>query len=273
MPELPEVETICRGLKPLVSGRRITGVEILERRLRRRVAPRLGSRLVGRTIVDVGRRAKYLLILLDAELVWLFHLGMSGKLVYAAAEKAREKHDHIIARLDNGHELRYHDPRRFGLSMVVTRSKLENLPQMRNLGLDPFERRFSGTYLYATARSSRRRIRDLLIDQRVAAGLGNIYANEILFRAGVRPTARAWKLGRGKVERIARATPALLREAIRWCGTSFSDYRDAEDRFGKFQNHLKVYDREGKGCKACGSAIKRVLIGNRSAFYCPRCQK
>lgn len=273
MPELPEVETICSGLRPLVRGRRIAQVAVLERRLRRPVAPGFHLRLRGKTITDVERRGKYILILLETDTVWIFHLGMAGKLIHVAAGRPRETHDHIVVRLDNGHELRYHDPRRFGLSIVVPRAKLETLAQIKNLGLEPFDPRFNGDYLYAAASASQRRIRDLLIDQGIVAGLGNIYANEILFHAGVRPTTRAWKLGRARVERIARTTPDVLREAIRWCGTSFSDYRDAEDRFGEFQNHLRVYDREGEKCGVCGSEVKRVAIGNRSAFYCPGCQK
>lgn len=273
MPELPEVETICGGLRPFLRGRRITAVEVLEPRLRSPVGADLSSRLRGKTIGDVRRRGKYILIFLERESVWVFHLGMSGKLIHVEAERPREKHDHIIVSLDAGGELRYHDPRRFGLSIVVPQAKLRTLPQIRNLGLEPFDRQFDGDYLYSVARNSQRRIRDLLIDQRVVAGLGNIYANEILFRAGIRPTTRAWKLGRSRVEQIAEVTPGLLREAIRWCGTSFSDYRDAENRRGEFQNHLRVYDREGEKCRACASKIKRIPMGNRSAFYCPKCQR
>lgn len=273
MPELPEVETICRGLRPILRGRKITAVEVVQPRLRRMVVPGFRSRLEGKTIVGVERRGKYILIPLATDTIWIFHLGMSGKLIHVAAERPREKHDHIIVSLDTGRELRYHDPRRFGLSMVVSRAELKSLPQMKNLGLEPFDRRFDGRHLYSITRNSQRRIRDFLLDQRVVAGLGNIYANEILFRAGIRPTARAWKLRRSKVERIARLTPKLLREAIRWCGTSFSDYRDADDRSGKFQQRLRVYDREGEQCRVCTGTIKRVSLGNRSAFYCPRCQK
>ena len=273
MPELPEVETICAGLRPFLRGRKIRAVEVLEPRLRSMVAPGLHLRLCGKTILDVRRRGKYILILLERGSVWVFHLGMSGKLIHVEAGRPRERHDHIIVRLDSGRELRYHDPRRFGLSMVVPQAELQTLPQMRNLGLEPFAPQFDGNYLYSIAHNSRRKIRDLLIDQKVVAGLGNIYANEILFHAGVRPTTRSSKLGRHRIEQITKVTPRLLREAIRWCGTSFSDYRDAEDRRGEFQNHLQVYDREGEKCRVCSSRIKRVAIGNRSAFYCPKCQR
>ncbi len=273
MPELPEVETICRGLGARVTGRLIRSVEVLEPRLRTRVRPDFAAQLAGRTITGVKRRAKYILILLDGGGVWLSHLGMSGKLIWVEAGRAREKHDHVVGRLDGGFELRYHAPRRFGLLLATTLAELESLPQMLALGPEPLDGGFDADYLYSAARGSRRKIRDLLIDQTTIAGIGNIYANEILFHAGVRPTARAWKVGRAKIDRIAALTPKILAEAIRWCGTSFSDYRDAEDRYGEFQKHLRVYDREREKCKACSGTIKRVAIGNRSAFYCPECQK
>jgi formamidopyrimidine-DNA glycosylase len=273
MPELPEVETICRGLRSFVVGQKVVQVELREPRLRSRVNGDFSSRLLERTILNVERRGKYLLFRLEGGQVWISHLGMSGKLIYVESARPIEKHDHIIVRLEGNHELRFHDPRRFGLSTVVSEKTFASIPQIVNLGPEPFDRRFTGDYLYSIARNSRRRIRDLLIDQRAVAGLGNIYANEILYHVGIRPTIRAWKLGRSKVERIAEIVPKLLNEAIRWCGTSFSDYRDAEDHFGEFQNHLRVYDREGEECRVCSTEIKRVLIGNRSAFYCPRCQK
>jgi len=273
MPELPEVETICRGLRSRVVGRRIVGVEVLEPRLRSRVGDDFASALNGRVITAVRRRAKYILIDLDGGSIWLTHLGMSGKLIWVEKGRRREKHDHIIVKLDSGNELRYHDPRRFGLSLVTTRGEIDALPQLKTLGPEPLDGEFNAEYLYGATRGSRRRIRDLLIDQTTVAGLGNIYANEILFHAGVRPTARAWKLRRSEVDRVAKLTPKILREAIRWCGTSFSDYRDVEDRYGNFQKHLRVYDRELEKCRVCETAIKRVALGNRSAFYCPRCQK
>jgi formamidopyrimidine-DNA glycosylase len=273
MPELPEVETICRGLQPHLAGRRILNVKVRERRLRSLVDRRLAQSLEGKTILRVGRIAKYILISLSGEVVWMIHLGMSGKLVHVDPETPEQKHDHILVRLDSGQELRYHDPRRFGLSLVATANKLHDLPQLKNLGLDPFDARFTGSYLHSFTKRSERRIRDLLLDQQIVAGIGNIYANEILARVGVRPTTRSWKLKRSKVEEIAATIPGVLNEAIRWCGTSFSDYRDADDKFGEFQNHLRVYDRGGEQCRHCLRPIKRVAIGNRSAFYCPSCQK
>ena len=198
---------------------------------------------------------------------------MSGKLICIDAKAERRKHDHIIARLDSGAELRYHDPRRFGLSLVTRTDEMRDLPQLRRLGLDPFDPALTAEYLLRFTRGSERRIRDLLLDQQIIAGLGNIYANEILSRAGVKPSARANRLSRGQVTAIAAIIPDLLRDAIRWCGTSFSDYRDADDKAGEFQNQLRVYDRAGERCRSCPGLIKRLAIGNRSAFYCPTCQR
>jgi formamidopyrimidine-DNA glycosylase len=273
MPELPEVETICRGLQPHLAGRRILSVKVTERRLRCLVDRKLAESLEGKTILRVERIAKYILLSLRGDIVWMFHLGMSGKLVHIDPQTPKQKHDHILASLDSGLELRYHDPRRFGLSLLVAAKELHDLPQLKHLGLDPFDTRFTASYLHSFTKRSERRIRDLLLDQQIVAGIGNIYANEILARVGVRPTTRAWRLKRVKVEEIASMIPRVLSEAIRWCGTSFSDYRDADGNFGEFQNHLRVYDRDGEKCRFCPSPIKRVAIGNRSAFYCPSCQK
>ncbi len=273
MPELPEVETVCRSLRPHLLGRKISDVEVIEPRLRTRVDCSALMQLIGRQIIEIGRKGKYILMRLDGGNVWVFHLGMSGKLICVEGNSARRKHDHIVVRLSDGGELRYHDPRRFGLSLLTTTEALSEVPSLRSLGVDPFDPDLSGAYLFRFTRSSRRRIRDLLLDQQIIAGLGNIYANEVLFLAGIRPTARAHRLTRQQTHRISEAIPKLLKRAIRWCGTSFSDYRDANDKRGAFQNHLCVYDRDGEPCRSCASVIKRIAIGNRSAFYCPSCQK
>lgn len=272
MPELPEVETICRTLGPLIRGRRIAAVEVLEPRLRNPISRDFALHLQGRTVLDLERRGKYILVWLEGEMAWISHLGMSGKLIYMNDERPRERHDRVIVSFEDAGEVRLYDPRRFGLSVAIPLSALATWPQIRDLGIDPLDREFDGRYLHSVACKSRRRIRDLLMDQRVVAGLGNIYCSEILFRAGVRPTRRAWKVGRKLTGRIAEVAPALLREAIRWRGTSFSDYRDGEDRKGEFQNLLQVYNREGRDCPVCSDKIKKVRVGNRSVFYCPGCQ-
>jgi formamidopyrimidine-DNA glycosylase len=273
MPELPEVETVCRSLRPHLLGRRIERVDVRERRLRVPVDVARVSLLAGNRIDSVDRVAKYILLRFSNSAVWLFHLGMSGKLICATANTPCQKHDHIVVDLDDGKQVRYHDPRRFGLAIVTHSDELADLSQLRHLGVDPFAETLTGEYLYSFTRASERRIRDLLLDQQIVAGLGNIYANEVLAMVRVKPTTRAWRLTRKQVSMIAAAIPELLHDAIQWCGTSFSDYRDADDKSGEFQNHLRVYDRTGETCRICPSSIKRVAIGNRSAFYCPTCQR
>lgn len=273
MPELPEVETVCRSLRPHLLGRRIEQIKVFEPRLRVRVDERALARLRGRRIEAISRRAKYILFSLSAGDHWIFHLGMSGKLICVTDNTARRKHDHIVVRLDNQHELRYHDPRRFGLSLVARDTEIESLPQFSQLGVDPFGAQLTPAFLYEHTRKSERRVRDLLLDQQIVAGLGNIYANEVLAIVGIKPTRRACRLTKKEVAAVAATIPQLLGDAIRWCGTSFSDYRDADDKSGEFQNHLRVYDRDGEPCRRCASPIKRVAIGNRSAFYCPVCQR
>jgi formamidopyrimidine-DNA glycosylase len=273
MPELPEVETVRATLSRALRGRRIAEVSVGERRLRVPVQPGFEEMLRGRAIERVRRRGKYLLIELGGKKVWIVHLGMSGRLVYVPEPRPREKHDHIVARLVGGGEIRYRDPRRFGLALVLPVEELRAWAPLRGLGVDPFEPAFTAGYLEERARASRRRIRDLLIDQSVIAGLGNIYANEALFRAGVRPAARAGGLARERIGRIVAAVRRVLREAIAGRGTSLSDYRDGDDRAGDFQRFLRVYGREGRACRRCGGRIKRVALGGRGAFYCPRCQR
>jgi formamidopyrimidine-DNA glycosylase len=273
VPELPEVETVCRSLRPHLVGRTISRVRVLEPRLRVPVNRRALESLAGRRVTAVSRLAKYILLHLSDAGVWVFHLGMSGRLICVAPGVALEKHDHILVDLDSGRQLRYHDPRRFGLSVVTTRERVQELPQLRHIGLDPFDPALNGDYLWRFTRGSERRIRDLLLDQHIIAGLGNIYANEILSLSGIKPNTRAHRLTRKQVHALAVAIPKLLRDAIRWCGTSFSDYRDADNRTGEFQNHLRVYDRHGEKCRSCASTVRRIALGNRSAYYCPSCQK
>lgn len=273
MPELPEVETVCRSLRPHLVGRRIEKIKVYEPRLRQRVDERALARLRGQRIEAISRRAKYVLIALTGGQSWIFHLGMSGKLICVSTDVARQKHDHIVAQLDNHTELRYHDPRRFGLSLVAAADEIEALPQFSQLGVDPLGAQLTPAFLYEHTRRCERRIRDFLLDQQIVAGLGNIYANEVLAMVGVKPTRRACRVSKKEVRALAATIPELLTDAIRWCGTSFSDYRDADDKSGEFQNHLRVYDRDGEPCRKCAGPIKRVAIGNRSAFYCRVCQK
>lgn len=274
MPELPEVETVRRTLSERIQGHEIVAVEVFQRALRVRVAEDFAHRLAGKHVVRVARRGKYLLIFLDGAWVWVCHLGMSGKLVFLLdSTTPRDKHDHIAVHFAQGAELRFNDPRRFGLSVVMLEQDLQSWPSIARLGIEPLEGGLDGAFLYEWLHRSRRRVYDVLMDQRVIAGLGNIYVNEVLFRVRIRPSTRAWRVSRQRAGDLAREIPEVLEDAIQWRGTSFSDYRDGNDRRGAFQSQLLVYDRAGESCQVCGTHIKRSSIGNRGIFYCPTCQR
>lgn len=266
MPELPEVETIRRTLRPHVVGRTVEDVVVRDARLRRPVAGEFGARLIGRRIVEVRRLGKYLLFDLDDGGIWTVHFGMSGCLATSSAG-ARE-HDHVQIRLSLGTRLVYNDPRRFGL-MRVDR---ELPPEVHRLGVDPMADGYTPELLRRICRGRRRPIKNTLMDQHCIAGLGNIYASEVLFRAGVRPGRQSRGLRIREIEAIHEATGAVLREAIGSGGSSISDYRDGEGRTGYFQLQLCVYDREGEPCLRCQATIRNRVMSGRSTFYCPRCQ-
>jgi formamidopyrimidine-DNA glycosylase len=277
MPELPEVESLRRMLARSVTGRTFHSAMVKEPRLRRAVTPEFAVAISGRTIERIGRRAKYLLIELGGGQVMLVHLGMSGSLTHRRdgfeAGLFDRRHDHVEFALDDGSTLVYNDPRRFGLMKIVTRAELDSIAELRYLGPEPLGAEFNDSYLRRVTRGRTATIKNLLMDQRTVAGIGNIYASEILFRARVRPTRRAGKVTMAEVRAIIVATCAVLREAIGRHGTTFRSYRDARGRPGRFARRLRVYDRAGQPCPECRSAIRSVVIGQRSSFYCPRCQK
>jgi formamidopyrimidine-DNA glycosylase len=270
MPELPEIETIRRGLDRALRGARITAIEIREPRLRRRVDEARLAALVGRRIEGFDRRAKYLLADVGDGLVWLMHLGMSGRLLVVPPGSPTGSHEHVRVEFDRPATLCYRDPRRFGWMRVGSPTELE---EIADLGAEPLAASFGGAALRAWLRGTRRDIKAALLDQRVIAGVGNIYANEILFRAGVRPTRRAHRLSRDELDGIATATREVLAEAVERRGTSFSDYFDSDGTPGTFQDVLSVFDRAGEPCRRCGVVIKRRAHGGRSSFYCPACQR
>ena len=269
MPELPEVETVVRCLAPEVTGRRVLGVSVRETRLRGGVAPDFAERLAGRRIEGLARRGKYLLAPLDDGRLWLVHLGMTGRLTLAPPGRADERHDHVVVRLDDGRVLTFNDARRFGRVAVIERA---GLAAETGAGIDPLDRGFTAAALFALTRGRRTSIKALLMDQRRVAGLGNIYVNELLFRAGIRPGRRASRLRRRDCAHLVRATRAVLDDAIRRGGSSVSDYRDGLGRPGWFQLRHRVYDRAGEPCRRCAGPIRARVIVGRSSFYCPRCQ-
>jgi formamidopyrimidine-DNA glycosylase len=269
VPELPEVETVVRGLGPEVIGRRIVAVTVRERRLRGGVSADFADRLHGRTIRAVERRGKYLLATLDDGRLWLVHLGMTGRLTLGGDTAPRVRHDHVVVGLDDGRLLTYNDARRFGRMAVIEPGAVI---AETGEGLDPLDAAFTAEALFALTRRRRASVKAFLMDQRRVAGLGNIYVNEILFRAGVRPARRAGGLRRRDCERIVRGTRVVLVDAIRRGGSSISDYRDSLGRRGWFQLRHRVYDRAGEGCRRCGTPIRSRVIVGRSSFWCPRCQ-
>jgi formamidopyrimidine-DNA glycosylase len=268
VPELPEVETIIRGLAPVLVGREVADVVVREHRLRGGIAPSFVRLLTGRRITGLARRGKYLLATLDDGHTWLVHLGMTGRLTLAPPG-ALERHDHVVLRLENGQVLVYNDPRRFGRMAVLDTAAVR---AETGDGLDPLDAAFTADALFALTRRRRTSIKALLMDQRRIAGLGNIYVNEALFHAGIRPTRRAGRLRRSDCTGIVRATRRVLAEAIRRGGSSISDYRDGLGRPGWFQLRHRVYDRAGEPCARCATSIRARVIVGRSSFYCPRCQ-
>ncbi|MBI2955821.1 MAG: bifunctional DNA-formamidopyrimidine glycosylase/DNA-(apurinic or apyrimidinic site) lyase [Acidobacteria bacterium] len=277
MPELPEVETVVRGLRPLLKGRRIRRVEVRQRRrfgvLRGSLA-RFRRVLTGARIVSVARRGKYIVLQLEpaanqvAPLWWVIHLGMTGQLYACPAAAPRVKHTHVVAWLSSGRQLRYRDPRRFGKMLVLRDTELAGY--FAPLGPEPF--RISLQRFCRLFRGRRGPVKSLLLNQSLLRGLGNIYSSEALFLAGVHPGTPAGVLRRPELRRLFRAVRRVLREAIAGMGTTFSDYRTAEGLPGDYQNSLRVYDREGEPCPGCGTAIERVVLAGRSAHFCPRCQ-
>jgi formamidopyrimidine-DNA glycosylase len=269
MPELPEVETVRRSLLPII-GRRVEAVEVIEPRLRQRVAQDFAFRLNGRTIKAIERRGKYLLFQLSGGEYLLAHLGMTGALLLQPVGTPQQPHDHVHFRLSGGVQLTYNDPRRFGL---LRAGALDELAELANVGPDPLANSFSLDQLAALARGRKRPVKNLLMDQRALGGIGNIYASEILFRAGIRPSRPARRLTRRELSAILAATRTVLRSAIRHGGSSISDYRDSEGRTGYFQLRLRVYDRAGQPCLRCRTPVRRTVHAGRSSFYCPKCQK
>jgi formamidopyrimidine-DNA glycosylase len=276
MPELPEVESLRRILARTAIGRTIARAEISEPRLRRRVAPEMVKALAGKKIERISRRAKYLLIELGGGTTLLVHLGMSGSLTHRGAgfdsKQFAPRHDHVRFLLDDGSALVFNDPRRFGLIKVVPTVELGATPELSGLGPEPLSREFSAEYLAAKARGRSAAIKNVIMDQRIVAGIGNIYASEILFRAGVRPSRRAGKVSRAEAVRIVNEARIVLRAAIGSNGTTFRSYRDSRGRPGRFAERLNVYGRDGKPCPRCSTTIRNVTIGQRASFYCPKCQ-
>lgn len=270
MPELPEVETTRRGIEPHVVGRTVMRLVVRNPRLRWRVPEKLVKELPGNRIDSVARRGKYLLFATAAGTA-ILHLGMSGSLRVAACEQPADQYDHVDIVLDNGDCLRLRDPRRFG-SLLWTRADPLRHKLLRDLGPEPLADDFRGAHLFEVSRGRKRAIRDFLLDSQVIAGVGNIYANEALFVAGIRPIRPAGKITRAQYDRLAAAIRSTLERALQAGGTTLRDFRNGRGEPGYFQLSLNVYGRDGEPCPACGTVIKARRLGQRTAFYCPKCQ-
>jgi formamidopyrimidine-DNA glycosylase len=292
MPELPEVETVRRGLAPAMEGARIAKVEVRDRRLRWPIARDFEKRLNGQTVEGLGRRAKYLLADLSSGDVLLMHLGMSGSFrvgheakpgVYYHERSKSTAHDHVVFHMSNGEVVTFNDPRRFGSMKLVARARLEQEPLLRALGPEPLGNEFDAAMLARACAGKKTSLKAALSDQRVVAGLGNIYVCEALFRARLSPKRRASTIaGRdGKPNEravaLVEAIKAVLNDAIAAGGSSLRDHRRADGSLGDFQHHFQVYDREGEPCPRCKgkktTTIRRIVQTGRSTFYCPSCQK
>ncbi len=274
MPELPEAETIVRDLQRKVTGRTITGTKVTHADiLGTDLTPQKLSRMLkGKSIQRVERRAKKVVLRLSGDLALVISLGMTGRVVASKAERARDLR-HIAVRfdLDDGSALLYDDARRFGSIEVYTNDRWQE--RQVSLGVEPLSDDFTAGRLLQMTRTSISPIRNWLLDQTRVSGIGNIYAAEALYRAGVRPTRRAHTITRAQAARLRDALREVLIASIEARGTSISDYRDVDGVEGGFAARLYVYDRAGEPCLKCGTAIKRVVFTNRSAFYCPQCQK
>ena len=270
MPELPEVETTRRGIEPWLQGRTVTEVKVQNAALRWPVPADI-NKLSGLPIESVKRRGKYLL-LKNARGTALIHLGMSGSLRVSEDSPARRKHDHVEFLLDSGRRLRLHDPRRFGC-VLWTEEPPEQHPLIASLGPEPLSDAFTADYLFAATRKRRVAIKNLIMDSHVVVGVGNIYASESLFMAGVRPTRAAQRITRAEARRLTATIREVLGEAIRQGGTTLRDFVNSEGNPGYFAQSLRVYGRTGEPCRACENPVKMKVIGQRASFYCTHCQK
>lgn len=273
MPELPEVETVRRMLETAIPGRRVARARISGKALHSRVPRELPRALPGRTFERLRRHGKFLLFDLSGGATLVSHLGMSGRWLFHAEPPARlPAHVHARLAFEDGAELWFQDARRFGMLRVVDTAQLGRDPSLVLLGPDPLVEPPTAESLLRAARGSRVAVKTWLLDQRKIAGIGNIYASEILHRSGVDPRRRAGFLRADAWRRIARDTAQVLDEAIARAGTTFSSYRTASGQPGGFGNLLRVYDRAGQPCRTCGTPVRRIVQGQRSTYFCPRCQ-
>jgi len=271
MPELPEVETSRRGIEPHLCNQKITAIIVRNRQLRWPISVRLQKEATASTINAVRRRAKYLLIDTSQGCI-IIHLGMSGSLRMIDNKVPAEKHDHVDIVLSSGQALRLRDPRRFGAVFWTKNDPLKHL-RLKDLGKEPLEDALTAEWLYGQSRNRKRAIKSFIMDSKIVVGVGNIYACESLFLAGIHPNKPAGKLSMQRWEKLTHAIKDVLSKAIKQGGTTLKDFTRSDGQPGYFARQLTVYGREGKPCKKCGETLKKITQGQRSTFYCSQCQK
>lgn len=274
MPELPEVETVCQGLARYIIGNTITSIVTRCEALRIKVPENLSTEVAHRKVIQVKRRAKYILIYLQGKKILVVHLGMSGKMVlFSCAQDYYDKHDHVIFQFADGKEIIFNDQRKFGMIFVTTQQALKQHKLFCKLGREPLEEDFNGSWLCSILQGRNRAIKTAIMHSNIVVGVGNIYACEALFKAGIRPDRSTKTLTEADCHRLANAIKQVLRQAIEAGGTTLKDYIMLSGEQGYFQQQLNVYGREGLPCFCCGDIIQRVKHNNRSSFFCLQCQK
>lgn len=283
MPELPEVETVRRGLAPAMEGERIACVAVNRPDLRWPFPRDMAARLAGQTVHRLRRRSKYILADLSSGETLLIHLGMSGRMTVSGDPLGKfvhdhpqaQKHDHVVIDMDNGARITFNDPRRFGAMDLMATDHADEHPLLAKLGPEPLGNDFHEDYFVAALKAKKTAVKSALLDQRIVAGLGNIYVCEALFRAGISPRRRAGQIAAARVAGLVAIIRDVLVQAIEAGGSSLKDYRRADGELGYFQHSFDVYDREGEACRkpGCDGTIARIVQGGRSSFFCPRCQR
>lgn len=271
MPELPEVENVKLSLKGLGAvGQVFERIEFLRKNLRTALKPEITRKLPGQSVIDIVRRAKFLLIETE-DFILLNHLGMTGS--WRTATAAEEKHDHVVLHFQSGLKLIYNDPRRFGLLELLPKAAMSKNRWLKNLGIEPLDGAFDADFLFARTRGRKAPLKSFIMDQRQVVGVGNIYASEALFRAGVKPLRQAGKLTREESSRLVNSVREILEQAIAAGGSTISDYRNSRGEEGSFQQRFAVYDRSAEPCLKCGTSIRSRFIAGRNTFWCPKCQR
>lgn len=276
MPELPEVEVVCRGLRPFLIGRTVTAIHWSGKKLRHPVQlEAIQQAMINRTITTIERRAKFLQIGLNSGAMLIIHLGMTGNLGIFPPSTGRAKHDHMFWLLDNGTELRYNDSRRFGSIRVLTPEQAIDREQtlFKTTGPEPFSGQFSAQYLHTLAKGKNPAVKLFIMTNQNVAGIGNIYANESLFAAGIRPTRKAQTLTLKQWDRLVTEIRRILHYAIECGGSTINDFLNASRQRGYFQINFKVYGRAGETCTLCSTRIEKQKIGGRASYFCSHCQK